>query len=294
MKLYKIKEMLHDLMDKPILSGIVITICFMVSVKCWPNFPDEYEVENICLLGAFILFWIGLFVLYRKEFRDEIPSAPSIKTILFGLRFTAPTIIIGIVVLLAGIVALMTKDSSFFTPIVLAKCFMEALEAGVVEEIVLRGVFTGNMMRVNHSKKDMLKNALIPSAVFGIIHLLNITSGAGVISTIGQVMTAFAAGVMYSAVFFRTGTIIPGIIAHTFGDFASMITLTAQQGGENFGLLVDSGSVVKQLLSSAIGCALILSFGLYVMRKSKQPLIADIFDLDDGETPTIEGEEITV
>ena len=277
-------QVIRKFMDKPVLSGIVITLMALLSLKVMAAIPTSSAVMDILKRLVFIGLWIAVYIWFRKEFKDEIPHTESFGTIFGGLRFLWPTLVIALISLAAFAVSFALGDVKGLTPMYVADALTEALVAGVFEEIALRGLFTANMIRVNNSSKAIYLNAFIPAFAFGFAHITNIMAGAGVYSTIGQILSATGTGFMLSAAFFRTGTIVPGIITHTFGDLCAFLSLAVNNGTDaQIGLLVDNTPPLQIILNGAVGFTIFAVYALFLLRKKKQPEICRIFRLDTKE-----------
>ena len=93
-----------------------------------------------------------------------------------------------------------------------------AIMAPLVEELLFRGAIQGYMLR-----KEMkpLHAILIASAIFGIVHMNPI-----------QIPFAFAIGLIFGWVYYRTGSVVPGIIGHFINNSIAclqMATLTEEE-----------------------------------------------------------------
>ncbi len=100
---------------------------------------------------------------------------------------------------------------------------------GFTEEIIFRGFLFKAMAKNN------VKSAIIVSSVtFGIGHLINLFNGSGMnlVSNLCQIVFAVAAGFMLVTIFYRGGSLIPCIIAHsannTLSTFANEAGITQQ------------------------------------------------------------------
>ena len=90
--------------------------------------------------------------------------------------------------------------------------------APLVEELLFRGAIQGYMLR-----KEMkpLHAILIASAIFGIVHMNPI-----------QIPFAFAIGLIFGWLYYRTGSVVPGIIGHFINNSIAclqMATLTEEE-----------------------------------------------------------------
>ena len=86
-----------------------------------------------------------------------------------------------------------------------------AIMAPLVEELLFRGAIQGYMLR-----KEMkpLHAILIASAIFGIVHMNPI-----------QIPFAFAIGLIFGWLYYRTGSVIPGIVGHFINNSIACIQM---------------------------------------------------------------------
>ena len=90
--------------------------------------------------------------------------------------------------------------------------------APLVEELLFRGAIQGYMLRKGMKP---LHAILIASAIFGIIHMNPI-----------QIPFAFAIGIIFGWLYYRTGSVVPGIIGHFINNSIAclqMATLTEEE-----------------------------------------------------------------
>jgi membrane protease YdiL (CAAX protease family) len=87
---------------------------------------------------------------------------------------------------------------------------MGGLMSGVVEEAAFRGY-----MQTGLEKIDPANALVITSLVFAASH---ITHGLGTVLILGPAL--FIAAMIYGLLAQRTGTILPGLVLHTFGDLS--------------------------------------------------------------------------
>lgn len=90
---------------------------------------------------------------------------------------------------------------------------------GYLEEIIFRGFLFKALLESNSEKV-----AIIISAVtFGIGHLLNLLSGQATLETVIQVIYAIVWGFVFTFVFYKSGSLLPCIIAHSLIDVFSKV-----------------------------------------------------------------------
>ena len=131
---------------------------------------------------------------------------------------------------------------------------------GYVEELIFRGFLFKALI-----PKDGLKAAIIISSVtFGIGHIVNLFAGQASVEAVATVFFAIAWGFIFTFVFYRSGSLFPGIIAHGLVDAFSKFS-------------IDSGSHVVTIMTWVYIAATILTaigYGLYLAKmpdvKSKE------------------------
>jgi len=127
---------------------------------------------------------------------------------------------------------------------------LSMLCVGFLEELIFRGFLFRAMSR------DGIKSAIIVSSLtFGIGHIVNLFNGSGaeLLPTLLQVCYAVAAGYMFVIIFYRSGSLIPCILAH------SGINMLSAFG-------VEPGSAGR-IFSAAALCVISLSYAIYLNRK---------------------------
>lgn len=267
-------ETIRKFMNRPVIAGTIITIIYFVlmlifgKIEVLLGLPDGFRdvMLIICCIAAYA--W------YIKAFGHELPNGVKITTKLYGFVLGIPILIFVLFVIIAG---LMGKQYELSIPLVVIGV-IGGIRAGVCEEIVLRGLFSSNMMRLNHKSEAITKNAVISSIVFGLIHLINLTRGAGIISTCGQIISATGIGLLLCAIFIRTGSVVPGIILHAAIDSFSYITGNLLFGPSNdYSLLTDDGSPVSSIIRSTLIFIVCTTFALIYLRKKKHDSIIKMY-----------------
>ena len=90
--------------------------------------------------------------------------------------------------------------------------------APLVEELLFRGAIQGYMLRKGMKPLNAI---LIASAIFGIVHMNPV-----------QIPFAFAIGMIFGWLYYRTGSVVPGIIGHFINNSIAclqMATLTEEE-----------------------------------------------------------------
>lgn len=125
---------------------------------------------------------------------------------------------------------------------------LSMLFVGFLEELIFRGLLFKAMC------KDGVKAAIIVSSVtFGLGHIVNLLNGAELLPTLLQICYAVAAGYMFVIIFYRGGSLIPCIAAHSGINMLSAFGLEPGNAGRIF--------------SAAALCIISLGYAVYLNRK---------------------------
>jgi len=101
-------------------------------------------------------------------------------------------------------------------------CFVVLmLLIGTAEETMFRGIVAASMRNIwGKNNRDVASFA--SGLFFGLFHLVNLSS-ADVTGVLCQVCGATAAGMMFSDLYYFTGTLWPGIVYHAMVDFGGLM-----------------------------------------------------------------------
>lgn len=101
---------------------------------------------------------------------------------------------------------------------------------GFLEEVIFRGFLFKALA------KDNVKMAILVSSItFGLGHILNLFNGSGMdlIANVCQIIGAIACGFLFVVIFYRSGSLIPCVIAHSVNNavsvFANKAALTMEK-----------------------------------------------------------------
>lgn len=128
---------------------------------------------------------------------------------------------------------------------------LSMLCVGFLEEVIFRGFLFKALA------KDNIKMAIIISSVtFGLGHILNLFNGSGMdmIANLCQIVGAIACGFLFVIIFYRGGSLIPCIIAHSVNNAVSVFANEA-------GLTIE-----KRLLFSAVNMIIVIIYTLILCR----------------------------
>ena len=127
---------------------------------------------------------------------------------------------------------------------------------GFVEEMLFRGFLFKAML-----KGGSVKTAIIVSSItFGLGHILNLFTGQALGETLLQVVFAIAIGFVFTLVFYKGGSLLPCILAHSFIDVTSVFA-------------ADEGSQQLNLILHVAIIAVSVAYCLYLARRVETPEI---------------------
>ena len=108
---------------------------------------------------------------------------------------------------------------------------LECLSIGLFEEAAFRGVALLMLAEKRRTTtKGLFLSIVLSSAVFGVIHLANILTGANPGAVILQIGYSFLIGAMCSVVLFKTGNLWLCVMLHAMYDFGGNLVSTLGEG----------------------------------------------------------------
>ena len=140
-----------------------------------------------------------------------------------------------------------------------------SLGAGLGEEFIFRGVLISTLMRQWKDQNKFRSAAVLSGIVFGLIHATNVFAGADPLRTLLQVIGAVGIGIMFTAVYLRSGSILPCMFYHTLHDIIAI-------AGESE--VTETGIITASKISMGDGANLLMSLvlaaiALWLLRPEK-------------------------
>lgn len=120
---------------------------------------------------------------------------------------------------------------------------------GFVEEMIFRGFLFRAML-----KKNGPKAAVIVSAVtFGIGHIVNLLAGMATVENLMMVIFAVAWGFVFTMVYYKSGSLLPCILAHAAVDVLSVVAAETVWGSWLYiGVTVAVGAAYSLYLAKRV------------------------------------------
>ena len=228
--------------------------------------PLQDNILDINFLLSSILakvIFSGLVMLILVMLKMSYVNNPFKKGFLKGLGL-GWFVIIGIILNFSSSFDFTTKISAIEQSkwLLLIPMFFETLLAGVSEELMCRGILYNV---INNKYKNVHAAVLLSSAVFGVVHFVNLVNQSFA-DTALQVLFAFGAGVLLAAVYARCKTVWPGVLLHGLNNFAAYAACNLA-----FAENVDEKTNV---IINAVQAVASVCIGLFLIRKKKMAEIA--------------------
>ena len=142
---------------------------------------------------------------------------------------------------------------------------LECVFVASFEELTFRGiVFPLLLSRFGAGKRERASAVLASSLLFGLMHLVNLISGAGVGETFLQAGYTFLIGAMFAVVLLCTGDLVVCIVLHTVYNFGGMLVPTL-----GYGSFFDLWSIPAIAVTALIGAAAIVFYLFALLRLPK-------------------------
>ena len=204
---------------------------------------------------------ISLWVIFKQNLAQ-----------LAGLNFKSKwlekhLVLVPVYLIIIGVLQLINKDFTQVSTTDIGLLFIATLSIGFAEEFVFRGLLQSLFLKTlgpNASKSDLMKCVLIPSLLFGLLHLLNFNP-ANAASEIAQFLYSVFIGTAFGAILLRTNKLIPLAIIHGLIDF--VFQLEDLLGKTTVSLETDSTQELINATASLLVVAPLFVVGLLLLRK---------------------------
>ena len=274
------KKRQHKILDHTILSYFLLLIFVSlfeetlgaVLDKQISSFIPGYATETIVMgktaevfsgVGAAAAALLAA-LLFKLWFRPDYNGCLQKKGIKEGLLMLLPFLVIHYA---GSIVSWITLGT--------ASVFIALLRAtapGFGEEIMFRGLGVANYMRKIQSAGQIKVIFWLSSIVFGLIHLMNILAGGDPMAVIIQAIYATGVGMLFGAVYLRTGNLWPTILGHWSVDFFEFVRVDLSGSG---GIITGMG--IGDWITITAG-AFAAYWGLRLMNPKYYDEIMEIWD----------------
>ena len=195
LKLYEKNEILFAVLW-------ILLYCF-VSIPIRGNFGDE----SIWMLLALFLIAVGITVFVKRHHLEEKYGLSRWPKDTKRFLYFIPMWILVTGNLWGGIRMAYGGLAQVFA-------VLSMLLIGYIEEVIFRGF----LFKALIPKDGIVVSVIISAVTFGIGHIVNLFAGQANLETVIQVFFAIAWGFIFTIVFYKSGSLIPCIIAHSLVD----------------------------------------------------------------------------
>ncbi|MBQ6341917.1 MAG: CPBP family intramembrane metalloprotease [Anaerolineaceae bacterium] len=187
----------------------ILVYCFVL-VPIRGNFGDE----SIWMTLALFLFAVGITVFVKSNHLEEKYGLNGWPKNPRRFLYFIPMWIIVTGNLWGGVSPAHKGTAQLFAVLSMAL-------VGYVEELIFRGFLLKALI-----PKNGITTAVIISAVtFGMGHIVNLLTGQGNLETIVQIIFAVSLGFLFTMVFYKSGSLLPCIVAHSLIDVFSKFSV---------------------------------------------------------------------
>lgn len=273
----------HWIFNRPLLSFLLVVLFDMVLegvlvsllVKDRPKASDFETTMEFTAANAqnpwtsliTVLVSMLLILLFAFWFRGEYNWKKRKGWFKKGAILILPAILPALLNLVAG--------EGFVRGNQILLALLCGLGPGISEEVLFRGMQVPNWLRLKRSNvRQIPVIAVITSLLFAAMHLINLFVGADPVQSIKQVFYAFGLGMLFSAVYLRTGSLLWPIIIHSLIDFTAYLDIAVMGTG---GILTEEAAFsILDLIPMAEGI-LYAVLGFYYIRPAKREEMRDLW-----------------
>ncbi len=167
--------------------------------------------ESIAMLAALLVFTAGIIAFVKANHLEEKYGLAARPKNTKKYLFFIPMWILATGNIWGGFTVSYEGAGVLFAT-------LSMILVGFVEEMIFRGFLFKAML-----SKDKAVVAITVSALtFGIGHIINLFTGQASLETVIQIIFAISWGFIFTMVFYKSGSIIPCIIAHSLIDALSV------------------------------------------------------------------------
>ena len=198
-KLYEKKELLFAILW-------IAAYCVIIG-----TLKGSFDYDSIYLLLALIVFAAGITAFVKVNHLEEKYGLTGWPKDMKKYLYFIPMWILATGNIWGGF-----SPSFHGTSLVIAALSM--ILVGFVEEMIFRGF----LFRAMLSKNETIVAIIVSAVTFGIGHIVNLFTGQAGFDTVMQIIFAISWGFILTMVCYKSGSIIPCIIAHSMIDVLSL------------------------------------------------------------------------
>lgn len=218
---------MKKLYDKePVWFAVIWIIVYVLAFGNADSLSEAIGFPKLltCIVG-FVLS-VVLFLFIRRNKLMEYYGLCGLKN--KNLLFLIPMAVITSVNFWSGVTCNYGALETLL--FILSMCFV-----GFLEELIFRGLLFKAMCKTN-----LTTAVIVSSLTFGAGHIVNLLLGEPVFETALQLVYASAIGFFFTAVFLRTGSLLPCIVSHILVNATSAFARSPSPAGQLITALVQT------------------------------------------------------
>lgn len=263
----------HPVFDHGIISYFLLCVSTMIAISvgsiiaevvaklCFPSFDQDAAGGIGTTIGALFIALIFRLYFYKDGYKGILNGHKIGWAFLMMLPFLA-----------VHYTGSFISWGQFGLSGKFVTALLTALAPGFGEEMAFRGLGVANFMRRAKDGKSIRVIFWLSSVVFGLVHITNITAGGDPFSCAVQSVYAIGVGMLFCAVYLRTGNLWPTIIAHASVDYLEFLR----------GDLESSGGVMTSLgvgdWVTVAACVIAAVVALILMNKKHDEEIIELWN----------------
>ena len=207
--------------QSPFVSSLLlllpIALLMLAPTEVWFNsrLKSDFSAEYINLgLKMGLIFLLGYFLIKKMNF-ESLAGLSSAQSWSFKYLNLLPAYLF-----VLGLLAVVSKDWTQINPLNLLLLLISCLLVGFAEEFVFRGFLqTLFLNRYGRTGKGIIISISLSSLLFGLFHLLNLSTNENTGQVFVQVVYATFMGFFFGALLLKTNKLIPIAITHGLINF---------------------------------------------------------------------------
>lgn len=267
----------HKILNHPILGYFLLALLVSLIASIFSEIIDDIILTafipgyapagakpgSVAGIGAAVGTLIAMFI-HKRHFRPDFQGCLVKENFLTGMKMVIPFVLLHVVGSIVSITICGVGN--------VGRALLLATAPGFMEEAMFRGVGISNYMRTIKDEKKIPVIFWLSSLAFGLIHIANIFAGADPFTSVIQGIYASGVGLLFGAIYLRTGNLWPTIIAHTIVDWAELCRADL---GSTGGIM--KGMILGDWITIAVGIAAGV-LGVYLMRKEKRGEVMEVWN----------------
>lgn len=255
----------NSLQNRPLIAILIVLILDIILVSGVGLVQNLIMLDDITgFLVKFVtraLIWLIVVPIILGLPNGRLGIVQNIQKM--GIFETEPKKKIGIL----SIIGVVTGCVSLWLPAILFSnwyvdistlwpSILLAINPGLWEEVVYRGIILTILLKRFSDNQAIALGSLI----FSLMHLQNLLFGQPPVAMMGQLIFAFMGALLLATLYIRSGSLVPGILAHYFGDALYLfLTFSLVQPGPN---LITGGlmMILSWSIASVIMAIIVLRY----------------------------------